>query len=140
MIRAFMKKTSFQYLALWVGLGVITVVGGVNTPEFAKHIIPQFYWNNQIFWTERQLVYAQRDMDYTNWSVENLRATLENPLNAQELQLQKPALEIAERKMIARRQRSIEKENLLKFKVERLKRKAAENMGVDREPQHVEGL
>lgn len=140
MIRRFLQQKRVQHWGVFGGVCLIALLGSVNTPEFAKHIIPKIYWNTQIFWTERQLVYAQRDMDYTAWTVESLTSLRGKPLEVHSLELEDSGVDTATRKMLARRQRSIEKENLLKFKVERLKRSAARSMGDPRQPQVVEGL
>ncbi|AGW13887.1 hypothetical protein [Megalodesulfovibrio gigas] len=127
-----------QYWAVTVLLAGIVVAGALGTPEIAQRLIPEMYFDNQLFWTGRQMVYAERDTVYTSSSQAFLEEMLHQP---QPMVLHNDgSLKTAMRKMVARKQRAVEKANLLRFKFERLQRQYALTMGTARDPQPVEGL
>ncbi|MCA1985258.1 MAG: hypothetical protein LDL27_02135 [Desulfovibrio sp.] len=130
-----------QYWAVTALLASIAVAGALGTPEIAQRVIPQLYYDSQLFWTGRQMVYAERDIVYTDSSLKFVQELLQQPQEQSSVQLQSEgSLKTALRKMVARKQRAVEKANLLHFKFERLQRQHALAMGIAREPQPVEGL
>lgn len=127
-----------QYWAVTVLLAGIAVAGALGTPEFAQRLIPELYFDSQLFWAGRQMVYAERDTVYTSSSQAFLEEMLHQP---QPVVLRSDgSLKTALRKMVARKQRAVEKANLLRFKFERIQRQYALTTGAVRDPQPVEGL
>ncbi len=100
-------------------LAVTAVLGAGNTPEFAQVIVPKTFWRNHEFWTNRQIVYNDRNVAYVNATLEFLEelAAAEGP---QRFGLSDEQIAMARAKTVARQLRTFEKGEMLGYKYGRV--------------------
>ncbi|GAB7080388.1 hypothetical protein [Megalodesulfovibrio paquesii] len=137
-IRAFCDR--WKYRGLTLLLAAIAVGGALGTPPLPQYIFPELYYENQLYWVGRQLIYAQRDTANANAALQLMKLMLQQPQGERMAGLSDESLQTSIRKMTAQQQRAAEKTNLLRFKVERIERLRAQTLGVSRTPEPVEGF